>query len=150
MTDTPDFKLEDDGTVTVRIADKTHRLRRPTIGQLRHLTESQRRLSEASAMVLVKVRAAKDDPPEQAEDEDDQAFFERHAAFSIAEAAKARAIDDEYEAQIVAWSRDAFVRLSDHRDDVPDADDLPGFCLDRTLPARLLNHWRSVPLVPGT
>lgn len=140
-----ELKLRDDGTVTCTVAGKRHRLRRPTMGELRALREAQVACEDdvVDAFAPFRQRLADLDAAANEADEADEARAKRKEwRETNAEALAA------IEGARVGWVREVFTTLS--KVDLPDDDaDLEPWMASADLAAMLIEHWRSVPLARG-
>jgi len=139
--------FNDDGTITITLADGDVKLARPTFGQYRQLRNAWRATAEAIAVKAAPLhRRGTDlrDRMEAARDGGDDDAADRLAAEDRQAGGE---FTDWQEGQVAAWLVEAITLLSD-RDDV-DADGLPAAAANVTLPGDMVTWWKSVPLAPG-
>lgn len=118
----PDDAIEmlNSGKVVATIDGTTHTLRRPKFGELRDLREQLAEMGRT-----------------QSQRNDDAAANDQ-----------LRELHDDADL-FFGWFRHAFELLSDNT--LPDDDDdMPAWFVRADLPGHLIQHWRSVPTVPGS
>lgn len=160
----PDEPLAHDGPTFVHngiirfpMAGQVVRVRRPFLGELKALRlalqDVQDQIAERSREVGAVARGFQERGQELAQQlrdkSIDRAEFDRLAAELGAEDQRtARELDAWREQAMLDWWRDAvFDPLA--LDPVPDQLGWPMWILDRTLPGKCIQHWRTVPSGPG-
>jgi hypothetical protein len=124
------------GTVTITLDDKERVLRRPKLRQFRHHRDQIRSLS-ANAMdtfkaMQDKLEGLKEGGP----------AFEKLAG-EITEISR-----NSFLLTSVPWLKAVFEDLGDPLPE--DHDDWPAWlAADQTIPTKIIEHWRTVPLAPG-
>lgn len=165
MADGIDF--QDDGTVVVNDGDRSERLRRPTIGELRTLmgrlsvvadtiTElAERRVAQDTS---IRRRMEKAEEAEQAAidgADDPSGLLEERAERRLADKAELSKIGDEFTKQVdelhLTFTLSAFELLSAQHTTwtTLDVEKLPAWMASRDLPVRLRRHWQTVPSPAG-
>lgn len=145
------------GIIRFPMGADTVRVRRPFLGELRSLRlalqDVQDQIAERSrstgAVGIEYQRRAQENAQQLREGKiSPEEHAELSAALGAEDARTARELDDWREQVMLDWWRDhVFAPLA--LDPVPDQLGWPMWILDRTLPGKCLQHWRTVPTGPG-
>lgn len=148
MADEP-VRLNDDGTVTCSVGQKRHRLRRPTMGELRQLRESQVQVEDDVQETFTPYReqlGELDAQMDDAEGDERRALRSQHRKVNDAALV-------EIEAVRAGWIREVFAVLAkplpEPSDDDPAAE-LEPWMVAPELAVTLVGHWRAVPFHRGS
>lgn len=121
------------GTITLTIDNQPYGLRRPKLGQFRYFRDQIRELSVAAVAELQELK----DRMDQAEGaEADQLEIEFRSASA-----------NTFTMTSVPWLTKVFEQLGDPLPD--DYEEWPSWLADPTIPSKIIDHWRTVPLAPG-
>lgn len=145
MADDPRF--EPSGTIACTIGATKHRLRRPTMGELRDLWQGWE-------LAAIDVDLIDDEATDERDGINERILDESLSPSERAEVKRERAglqtrLRAEKDAVWARWARRAFDALSDAK--LPESDDdLPPWLLSVNAGAEFLKFWRTVPKASGS
>ncbi len=146
MPDPGLLTLEPNGTITCWVGETRHKLRRPTVGDLRRLWEGWEDTAVAVDRVdetdsaRIDTLAKKSDDPGSTPAKRAEARAQRHELV--------RGNRAEKQTLWAKWIRDVFATLSGET--LPDDDDdLEPWMLTVSVGADFLRHWQTVPKASG-
>lgn len=148
-----DVEFMSSGKIRVQLDDGVDlMLRRPKFGELKYLVSKQRAVTDVLERASQQARAAGQALIAKASELTDtltgltKAGSEEAMAAVRDEAAEAAdRLADVTARELGGWWVAVFRNLYGDIDE----DNLPGWCLDPSLPARAVEHWRTVPTVRG-
>jgi hypothetical protein len=124
------------GTVTITLNNKTYVLGRPKLRQYKHHRDRIRILARDAAEQV----SAMGDKLET--------LKEGGPAFEKLSEEITGITRNSFALTSVPWLKDVFDDIGDPLP--PDEDDWPAWlAADQSIPTRIINHWRTVPLAPG-
>lgn len=124
------------GTVTITLDGKDYVLRRPKLRQYRHYRDKIRELSMQAVDTLADLREQLDKAKDGSKE------------FEALQTEVQDVSQNSFELTSVPWLKDAFEQLGDPLPD--DHEDWPAWlAADQSIPTKIINHWRTVPLAPG-
>lgn len=125
------------GTVTVTIDNKPYKLRRPKLREYRYHRDEIRALSIKAVEHLDGLRTRLDSLDETSEE------------YAALEAEITHISRNSFELTSVPWLTAVFDDLGSPLPD--DFEDWPAWlAADQSIPTKIITHWRTVPLAPGS
>lgn len=128
------------GTVKLTLVGRIITLRRPNLGEFRHLQEGFDELVDDSTDALMRVR-------EMSESLDDLSAEQQKARTGEVRAMR-RELTSDVQGKRLAWLAEVVKTLGDGELD-PDDPELPSWVLDASLPTDLTRHWQNRPGPPS-
>jgi hypothetical protein len=139
QTKTEGISYNPDGTIDLTVDGHVRHLRRPKLREFRHWAEQLRELAKKAQVEAVRLQELL----EQISDDTSDAETERIQA----------ELDEAQQARIqytTPWTAGVVEQFTDSKPLPEDPDDWPAWlALDLSIPAKILAHWRTVPLAPG-
>lgn len=141
---TEGLDLNPDGTIDLVIDGVVRHLRRPKLREFRHYSERLRELAKLAQLEAVRLQEALAELSTLVDTDSEEADPRVEEIEKELEEANQKRL--EYTAP---WIGDLVEQFSEKP--LPDdVEDWPSWLvLDLSIPAKILNHWRVVPLVPG-
>lgn len=135
--------LRPDGRIVIDFGENEVTLRRPTLGEFRRWRTKLSEINDLTIRIRLRHRTEIEEEIAAGDAMPEEEKLARRAA-------RTAEVDDVGEREATAWWAEVFSALA-AGDGVPDSQEWPPFLVfgEDVLPD-VLNHWRAVPLAPGT